>query len=189
MPRPVGSTGRDLVRAHPGIGSNIDPYRTVIEAVRRLAGMEGVEVVAASTFHLTAPVLRKDQPRFLNGVLLVETVWSAIQLKADVLRPLEEDMGRVRSDDPHAERTIDLDVCLYGDQVIDAEELQIPDPDIFRRPFLAIPIRELSPDLELPGGPTIGSVAASMDASGLDPQHEFTDQLKKIIRLDHVSRR
>lgn len=88
-------------------------------------------------------------------------------------------MGRIRTEDKYAPRTIDLDILLYGDQVIQEPDLKIPDPDLYRRPFLAIALLELAPQLRLPDS---GSLLAELDLvhreSGISPVEGFTQQLK-----------
>ena len=141
----TGGEGRAV--AYVAVGSNVRPERNVPAALRLLA--RKVEVLAVSTFYRTAPLSRPDQPYFLNGVLAVRTAGGSRMLKFDVLRPIEAELGRRRAADRDAARTIDLDVVLYGDRVVDEPDLKIPAPDI-DRPFVAVPLLELAPDLVLP---------------------------------------
>ncbi len=82
--------------------------------------------VALSTFHATPPLNRPEQPSFFNGVVEVETNIPPRALKCEVLRRVEAELGRVRSDDPWTARTIDLDIAIYDDLVIDEPDLRIP---------------------------------------------------------------
>ena len=97
------------VDAFIAVGSNIEPSRHVTQALRLL--QDRVEVVALSTFYWTSPVDRPGQPRFLNGVWRVHTAIPPKKLKFEVLRGIESRLGRVRTADKSAPRTIDLDIC------------------------------------------------------------------------------
>lgn len=138
-----------MVRAFIGIGANLgDREATLHRAVHRLEGIRGVRVVARSGLHETEPVGRTDQPRFLNGVVEIETDLDA----GDLLRRMQEietDLGRVRA--PGAARweprTIDLDLLLFGDGAIDKPGLQVPHPRLREREFVLGPLAELDPVL------------------------------------------
>jgi len=131
------------------VGSNIDPEANVPEALKRLS--REITILRISAFHRTEPLNRPEQDPFLNGVVEAETSLDPRDLKFSVLRKIEAELGRERSEDRYAARTIDLDILLCGDLVIDEPDLKIPDPEIAERPFLAIPLHELDPDLVLPG--------------------------------------
>jgi 2-amino-4-hydroxy-6-hydroxymethyldihydropteridine diphosphokinase len=110
------------------VGSNIDPERNIPEALRRLA--ENVTVGATSRFYRTEPLGRPGQPPFLNGVVRVRTALDAEILKFKVLRGIEKALGRERTADTYAPRTIDLDILLFDTAMIERPGLRIPDPDI-----------------------------------------------------------
>lgn len=148
------------------VGSNIDPEEKIPVAARLLA--LSVDLVAVSTFYWSAPLDRPEQPRFINGVLQIRTALEPRPLKFELLRSIEARLGRVRGPDRYAPRTIDLDIALYYDRVIDEEGLRVPDPDIGTRPFLAVPLLELAPDLVLPDtGERLASVGAAVDRARL----------------------
>jgi dihydroneopterin aldolase/2-amino-4-hydroxy-6-hydroxymethyldihydropteridine diphosphokinase len=137
-----------MVEAYIGVGSNIAPEYNLPKALKHLK--KQVKVVAVSTVYRTAPIGRTDQPFYLNTVWQIRTDRSPRQIKSDVLRRIEVELGRVRTQDRYRARTIDLDLLLYGELVIREADLVIPDPDIRQRPFLAIPLLELNPELILP---------------------------------------
>ncbi len=169
-----------MTEVYLSLGSNIEPESNMLHAIRAISRV--LHVTAISTVYRTTPVSRESQPDFFNCVVKVETEIEAQALKFDVLRPLEAALGRRRTGDRYAPRTIDIDVVLYGDERIDARELTIPDPDIFRRPFLAIPLSELSPELEIPGsGKKALELAAEMDRSKMVPLPEFTRRIRAEI--------
>lgn len=160
-----------------GVGSNIQPEENVVKAVEMLAAE--CRLLGISTFYLTEPTGRQDQPPFFNGILEVETKRPPLELKFSVLRSIEYKLGRVRTEDKYAPRTIDLDILLYGDEVLDRGELILPDPEITSRPFLAVPLGEIAPEVMLPGsGRTLKEIADSMDTRSMKPLIEFTLRLK-----------
>lgn len=134
--------------AYISVGSNIEPQRNVLDAIRLL--MEDLTLTAASTFYRTRPLLERDGPDYLNGVLAGSTDIPAQELKLNLLHPIEGRLGRRRTGDTFESRTIDLDLILYDDLVMKTDSLVLPDPDIRTRWFLAIPLLELDPGLLMP---------------------------------------
>src|SRR5512143_1899534 len=125
-----------MVRAFVGIGSNIDPAQNVRAALRCLARQ--TRLVAISTVYLTEPLGRPEQAPYYNCVAEIATDVPPTELKYGMLRGIEDALGRRRTQDKYAPRTIDLDLLAYGDLVLDTEGMRLPDPDILQRPFLAI---------------------------------------------------
>ncbi|MEA3403390.1 MAG: 2-amino-4-hydroxy-6-hydroxymethyldihydropteridine diphosphokinase [Armatimonadota bacterium] len=167
-----------MARVFVAIGSNIDPERNVREAVRALA--REVQVVGTSTIYAIAPLRRPEQPTFYNAVAEIETDIPPRKLKFKVLRRIEAQLGRVRTEDRWAARTIDLDIAVYDDLVISDEDLHIPDPEIAERPFLAVPLAELAPDLALPGiERTLSEIAAAFGDRDMRPLPEYTQSLRE----------
>lgn len=165
-------------RVFIGVGSNIQPEENVVKAVAMLAA--DCRLLKISTFYLTEPTGRQDQPPFFNGVLEVETKRPPLELKFSVLRSIENKLGRNRTEDKYAPRTIDLDILLYGEEVLDEGDLILPDPEITSRPFLAVPLGELAPEVTLPGsGKALKEIADSMDTRSMEPLTEFTRSLKR----------
>ncbi|NIA13059.1 MAG: 2-amino-4-hydroxy-6-hydroxymethyldihydropteridine diphosphokinase [Nitrospiraceae bacterium] len=165
-----------------GVGSNIAPEESVARALSLLTAM--TPIVAVSTFYWTAPLGRPEQPPFLNGVAQIVTDTSAWSLKDKVLRRVEAELGRARTSDAHASRTIDLDILLFGDVIIDEPGLRIPDPEITRRVFVAAPLLELSPDLVLPGNDeALSRAEVVQDLASLVPAGEFTQQLRERLKV------
>lgn len=149
------------------LGSNIEPQANLPRAFRLLA--ERVRVVGVSKVYESVAVNAAgepapDQPVFLNAAAQIETDLEPLPLKYDVLRAIETEMGRVRSDDKFAPRVIDLDIALYGDLLLqlDNEEtrLTLPDPDTLERAHVALPLADLAPDLMHPTeGRTLAEIA------------------------------
>jgi 2-amino-4-hydroxy-6-hydroxymethyldihydropteridine diphosphokinase len=132
-----------------GLGSNLGDRRVLIRrAIDALDALEGVTVVAESDLYATEPVGDPLQPEFLNGVVGIETTLSPQQL-LDELRRIEHNLGRTRGA-PNAPRTIDLDLLLWGDTVIDEEALRVPHPRMHERWFVLKPLADIAPDARHP---------------------------------------
>ena len=168
------------VIAYVAVGSNINPERNVDWALGELARQ--VEVTGVSTFYRTKPLGDRAQPRFVNGVWRIATTIPARRLKYEVLRGIEAAVGRVRSADPNASRELDLDLVLYGDLVIDEPGLKLPDAEILERPFVALPLLELEPELVLPGGGVPLAAAAVVNrTTELEPLPALTARLEERV--------
>ena len=169
------------VDAFVSVGANIDPERNVVEALRLLR--QSVRITGVSTFYRTKAVGRPKQQDFLNGVWKVATDIAPRSLKFDVLRDIERRLGRIRRADKYAARTIDLDVILHGDAVIDEPDLHIPDPDIRTRAFVAVPLLELAPELRLPDtGEALAKLVGEQQTRRLQPDIPFTNQLRRSMQ-------
>jgi 2-amino-4-hydroxy-6-hydroxymethyldihydropteridine diphosphokinase len=155
------------------IGSNLDPERHIPEALRLLSGHS--RVLALSTFYACPAEGDPDGPPFVNGAAEIATPLEPEAVKWELLRPVEEALGRTRSGDRNAPRTIDLDLLLYGDRTMDTPRLTLPDPGIARYPFVAVPLLELAPGLTLPGaGASLEAEVRGMDIRTLRPLTDLT---------------
>jgi 2-amino-4-hydroxy-6-hydroxymethyldihydropteridine diphosphokinase len=169
-----------MTRAFIGVGSNIAPEENIREALRQLA--QSVRLVSISTFYKEPAIGRPEDPDFYNGVVAIDTDLPPAKLKWGVLRPIEATLGRSRSTDKYAARTIDLDLLLYGNSVISNDELTIPDPDILTRAFIAVPLYEIAPALVLPGfGVPIREIAERFATERMRPMHEYTRALSRAL--------
>lgn len=169
-----------MARVFIGVGSNISPEQNVRRALRLLA--RDVRVIGVSTVYRTAALDRPEQPDFLNCVVEVETDIAPVELKHSVLRRVEDELGRIRGDDKYAPRTIDLDVLVYDGLTVEADDLMIPDPDIERRPFLAVPLCELAPELVLPNsGRRVCDAADAFADHDMQALLEYTEIIRKDI--------
>jgi 2-amino-4-hydroxy-6-hydroxymethyldihydropteridine diphosphokinase len=169
-----------MARAFIGIGSNIEPAENMHAAIRSLARQ--TRLTGISTVYLTQALGRPDQPPYYNCVVEIETEAPPAEIKYGLLRNIENDLGRLRTQDKYAARTIDLDLIVYGDLALDADGIKLPDPEILERPFLAIPLFELAPDLVLAGhGSHISEVAAGLPQEGMQPLKDYTGSLRKEL--------
>jgi 2-amino-4-hydroxy-6-hydroxymethyldihydropteridine diphosphokinase len=133
--------------AYLSLGSNVGEREEQLrEAISRL-GAAG-RVVAASSFYETEPVEFTQQPWFLNCAIALETNQTPEQLMALILR-IEEEMGRRRVQ-KKGPRTIDIDILLFGGNIIDSPDLTIPHPAMHQRRFVLEPLAEIAPDVQHP---------------------------------------
>ena len=146
--------------AYVGLGANIGPREvTLLRAVDLLAEADDVEVLAVSQLRETDPVGMVDQPRFLNGAVGIDTSLPPRALLELLLRT-EQSLGRVR-EERWGPRTVDLDLLVYGDLILDEPGLRVPHPRLHERRFALEPLAELDPELVVPG---LGSVSAALAA-------------------------
>ena len=151
-----------MTRAFVGLGANLgDRERTLRAAVDALAAEAGIEIVAVSTLRETEPVGVGEQPSFLNGAAELETSLGAREL-LDRLLAVEQRFGRIRTPGEHGPRTLDLDLLLYGDEVIDEPRLTIPHPRLHERRFVLEPLAELAPGLVVPGRGDVESLLSGL---------------------------
>lgn len=132
------------------LGSNLgDRHATCMSALRALARLDEVRLVSVSALRETEPVdAPADSPRFLNGVALVDTELSPRAL-LDALLAIEVEHGRERSV-RNAPRTLDLDLVMHGDAVVDEPGLSVPHPRMLERPFVLDPAADVAPDMVHP---------------------------------------
>jgi 2-amino-4-hydroxy-6-hydroxymethyldihydropteridine diphosphokinase len=142
-------SGSAAGRAYIGLGSNLgDRLSNLRSALGRLAS-SSVQIVHVSSVYETEPI-GPDQPDYLNAAVAADTDLAPADLLA-VMHEIESQLGRARPI-RWGPRTIDLDLLLYGNQVIDTEHLKVPHPEITNRAFVLVPLLELKRDLELPSG-------------------------------------
>jgi 2-amino-4-hydroxy-6-hydroxymethyldihydropteridine diphosphokinase len=148
-------------RAYIGLGANLgDREGSIRTAIERLGAHPDVTVVAVSEMRETEPVGIVDQPRFVNAAAAVETELGPRDL-LDVLLAVERELGRTRTGPRYGPRTIDLDLLLYGEEVVDEPGLTVPHPRLHERRFALEPLADLDPGLVVPGrGPLEALLAA-----------------------------
>jgi 2-amino-4-hydroxy-6-hydroxymethyldihydropteridine diphosphokinase len=128
-----------------GIGSNIgDPPVQISTALRRLSEENGIKILKTSSFYITEPVGIADQPHFINAVVEIRATDTPYEL-ITTLQTIEKSMGRSRYDEKWGPRVIDLDILLYGQDVIQEMNLIIPHPELHKRRFVLVPLCEIAP--------------------------------------------
>lgn len=152
------------------LGSNINPYQNMVEAVAYLR--QHCEVIAVSSVYRTPPQEFADQDDFLNAAVKLHTNLDPAAFRQQIGGGLEAALKRVRDPNNRAgPRTIDLDVSLWGAAVFEygPKPWRVPDQDILRFAYVTIPLAELAPDVVHPQtGQTLTEIAATLDATGIE---------------------
>jgi 2-amino-4-hydroxy-6-hydroxymethyldihydropteridine diphosphokinase len=148
--------------AYVGLGANLGAREeTLRRALELLAAADGVSLLAVSQLRETEPLGVVDQPPFLNGAVALETTHAPREL-LDLLLTIEASLGRVR-EERWGPRTVDLDLLVYGDQVVDAPGLRVPHPHLHERRFALEPLAELAPELDVPGRGRVSALLTALD--------------------------
>ncbi len=149
------------MRAYVALGSNLGDRRATLErAMELLDAHPGVRVVATSSLRETEPWGPVEQPPFLNGAVALDTTLGPRAL-LDVLLETEETLGRVRAE-RWGPRSIDLDLLLYGDAVVDEPGLVVPHPRLHERLFVLEPLAALQPEAVVPGRGVVRELLAAL---------------------------
>lgn len=152
--------------AYIGLGSNLNnPKEQIKQALMALDGSEDVSVVGLSSLYQSKPVDGSDQPDYLNAVCKVNTHLTALEL-LHVCQHIEQSQHRVREKKWGA-RTIDLDIIIYGAQVIASKQLVVPHPEMMNRHFVLVPLYEIEPDLDVPVLGPLEELMDKIDTNGL----------------------
>lgn len=160
------------------LGSNIQPEVHLQEAISHLLLSLG-QMKAISRVYRSKPVGGREQPDFLNAAVLMRVSGEPALIRTQ-LRKIETALGRVRTQDKYASRTMDLDLVLYGDRV--DPKFPLPDPEILTREHLAVPLAEIDPDFCHPiTGEALETIAARLQRGGLQPDRKLSQQLSDLL--------
>ena len=154
-------------RVFIGLGSNLDdPLLQLNKAIEQLKQLKTLTFIKASSFYRSPPMGPQDQPDYINAVVEVTTELTAEKL-LDQLQQIENEQGRVRSQHWGA-RTLDLDILLFGNEVINTERLIVPHCGISQRNFVLYPLSELvDSSFEIPKLGKISELLAACPMTGL----------------------
>jgi len=156
-----------LTTAYIGVGSNLsDPIKQVKMAIAALKTLANSQVTAISSIYGSKPMGPQDQPDYINAVVELQTSLMPLAL-LDALQAIENKAGRVRKENRWGARILDLDILLFGQQVIDNERLTIPHYGMKLREFVLLPLAEIAPKLCLPDGDNIATLAQNISDNGL----------------------
>jgi len=150
-----------------GLGSNLDdPLSQLNKAIKHLKQLKTLTFIKASNFYSSPPMGPQDQPDYINAVVEVKTNLMAEQL-LDELQQIENDQGRIRKQHWGA-RTLDLDILLFGNEVINSERLIVPHCGISERNFVLYPLSDLlDSNFKIPGLGVIKDLLAACPMTGL----------------------
>ena len=161
-----------MERIYIGMGSNLaDPAEQLRSAVEALAQLPRSELAGVSAFYQSDSLL-PGQPRYTNAVAALDSTLQPLEL-LDALQAIENEQGRERLE-RWGPRTLDLDILLFGDRLIDEPRLKVPHYQLQERAFVLYPLAELAPaELRLPDGRTLKALLAACPFVGLErlPQH------------------
>ncbi|PJG85872.1 2-amino-4-hydroxy-6-hydroxymethyldihydropteridine diphosphokinase [Conservatibacter flavescens] len=139
------------------LGSNLDsPSAQLTQALQRLDHLPMSKLVKYSSFYRSQPLGPQDQPDYINAVACLHTALSPLVL-LDALQNIENEQGRIRAR-RWGERTLDLDILLYNNDIMDSERLTVPHYDMYNREFVIVPLYEIAPNLVFPDGKKIADL-------------------------------
>ena len=155
-----------MKRVYIGMGSNLaDPAEQLRNAIRGLAQLPRSEWVDVSSFYISDSLLA-GQPRYTNAVAAIDTLLQPLEL-LDALQAIERDQGRERHEH-WGPRTLDLDILVFGELLIDEPRLKVPHYHMQARPFVLYPLAELAPSLQLADGRSMDQLLAECPFEGLE---------------------
>lgn len=141
------------------LGGNLEDTAAVFASVLEKLAAHGLQGIRHSTWYRTSPVgCHPGTPDFLNGALTAE--WAAgPQELLELTQSLEQQAGRPKIHDSRASRILDLDLLLFGEQIVRLPDLVIPHPRMTERLFVILPLAEIAPDWVVPGyGKSVGEI-------------------------------
>ena len=149
------------------IGSNLaDPVAQAKIAIEALKTLPESELLACSSLYSSTPMGPQNQPDYINAVAMILTELTQLEL-LDCTQRIELEQGRVRKDERWGPRTLDLDIILFGNEVIDSERLTVPHYGMKEREFVLYPLLEIAPSLQLPDGTELKTLVDNVDRNGL----------------------
>jgi 2-amino-4-hydroxy-6-hydroxymethyldihydropteridine diphosphokinase len=149
------------------LGSNLNkPQQQVRAAFDALSRLDGAQLIKRSSLYLSQPMGPQDQDMYVNAVAEINTCSSAIEL-LDQLQQIESNQGRIRKKQQWGPRTLDLDLLLFKQQVINSERLTVPHYDLQSRSFVLMPLFEIAPQLILPNQRSIADLVKIVGSQGI----------------------
>ena len=160
-----------MTTAYIALGSNLEnPGLQLQRAVDDIDSLPEIEVSGCSRLYISEPVGPEGQPDYCNAAVRVETTLTPLAL-LDAMQSIENDHGRVRTV-RWGPRTLDLDIILFGHEVIESERLTVPHYQMHVRNFVLCPLLDIQPDLTLPSRKPVEELLKEMGTSGLEVMAE-----------------
>lgn len=149
------------------IGSNLnDPVGQAQRGIEALNLIPRTHLIRASQLYSSSPMGPQNQPDYINAVVEIETELTPLEL-LNYTQKIELEHGRVRKDERWGPRTLDLDILLFNQQIIDSERLTVPHYGMKTREFVLYPLAEIAPNLTLPDGSELTDLLHLVDKNGL----------------------
>jgi len=156
-----------MQRVYLGLGANLNsPKKQLDDAVVALKNLPNSEFIACSHYYASKPMGPQDQPDYVNAVACINTSLEPEQL-LDLTQAIELEHGRVRKAERWGARTLDIDILLFGEQVINTKRLTVPHYGLNEREFVVYPLQEIAPELILPSGVSIKQIANNLPLNDL----------------------
>jgi len=150
-----------------GLGANLNaPRKQIHAAVAALKALKDVEFVCVSHDYASKPMGPQDQPDYVNAVACVKTALEPEQL-LDLTQAIELEHGRVRKEERWGPRTLDIDILLFGNDVIDTPRLTVPHYGLTEREFVVYPLFEIAPTLVLPNNQSLADITKTLPLNDL----------------------
>lgn len=149
------------------VGSNLnDPISQALDAIESLKSLPQSQFIRASSLYSSSPMGPQDQPDYINAIIEIETSLTPIEL-LNQTQAIELGQGRVRKEERWGARTLDLDILLYAQEVIESERLTVPHYGMKEREFVIYPLLEIAPNLYLPCGTKLKELTKAVPLNGL----------------------
>lgn len=156
-----------MITVFIAVGSNLgNPVSQANVAIEALKHLPRSEFIQASSLYSSTPMGPQNQPDYINAVVELKTELTPLEL-LDCTQTIELEQGRVRKEERWGPRTLDLDILLYGNEVIDSERLTVPHYGMKEREFVLYPLAEIAPNLTLPCGTRLDDLLKVVDQNGL----------------------
>ncbi len=153
--------------AYIGLGSNMEsPRQHIISAIQSLGEIQSTRMISSSTLYKSKPVGPQNQNDFINAVVKLDTDLEAIEL-LDCLQAIENEHGRVRNEH-WGPRTLDLDILMFGNKIIQNDRLTVPHPEITNRSFVLVPLAEIESACVIPEKGLVSDLLSGVDQKGLE---------------------
>lgn len=150
-----------------GLGANLNaPRKQIHAAVAALKALKDVEFVCVSHDYASKPMGPQDQPDYVNAVACVKTALKPEQL-LDITQAIELKHGRVRKEERWGPRTLDIDILLFGNDVIDTPRLTVPHYGLTEREFVVYPLFEIASTLVLPNNQSLADITKTLPLNDL----------------------
>ena len=150
-----------------GLGANLNtPKKQLDNAIVALKNLPNSEFIKCSHYYASKPMGPQDQPDYVNAVACINTSLAPEQL-LDLTQAIELEHGRVRKAERWGARTLDIDILLFGEQVINTERLTVPHYGLNEREFVVYPLQEIAPELILPSGLSIKQITNNLPLNDL----------------------
>lgn len=151
-----------MATVYLALGANLNaPREQLNNAILALQTLPHCELISVSHHYASKPMGPQDQPDYVNAVAAIKTSLLPEQL-LDFTQKIELDHGRVRKEERWGPRTLDIDILLFGNQVINTERLTVPHYGLTEREFVVYPLLEIAPDITLPTGKRLTDITATL---------------------------